>query len=86
MKISFSRGIGRKVMAYVLVGSMVTCTTPKVGIVVNDTNRDLINGFYYDEDVKKNREDLMNRIKFGGSEKVKLLGKSDVNNLNVRKI
>lgn len=86
MKISFSRGIGRKVMAYVLVGSMVTCTTPKVGTIIHDGNRDLINGFYYDEDVKKNREDLMNRIKFGGREKVKTLGKNNVNNLNVRKI
>ena len=86
MKISFSRGIGRKVMAYVLVSSMVTCTAPKTGVVVHDGNRDLINGFYYDEDVKKNKEELMNRIKFCGSEKVKALGKNNVNNLNVRKI
>lgn len=59
MKINFSRGIGRRVMAYALVGTMVVSTTPKVCMVITDANEDLINGFYYDEDVKRNREELM---------------------------
>ena len=94
MKINFSRGVGRKVMAYALVGTMVT------GVVVaseekfaniGDENKsylasDIANGFYYDEDVKRNRQELMDRIQFGGSEKAKTYGKTKINSVSVKKI
>ena len=81
MKFSFSHGVGRKILAYTLVGTMAT----SVGVameerVVDDTDKrivssDLANGYYYDEDVKKNRQEIMDRIALGGGEKVKTYGK-----------
>ena len=81
MKINFSHGVGRRIIAYTLVGTMAT----SVGVameerVSNDPDKrivasDLANGYYYDEDVKKNRQEIMDRIAFGGSEKVKTYGK-----------
>ena len=54
MKISFSHGVGRKIIAYTLVGTMAT----SVGVameerVSNDPDKrivssDLANGYYYD--------------------------------------
>ena len=81
MKISFSHGVGRKIIAYTLVGTMAT----SVGVameerVSNDPDKrivssDLANGYYYDEDVKKNKQDIMDRIALGGGAKVKTYGK-----------
>ena len=81
MKFSFSHGVGGKILAYTLVGTMAT----SVGVameerVVDDTDKrivssDLANGYYYDEDVKKNRQEIMDRIALGGGEKVKTYGK-----------
>lgn len=58
----------RKMCALILVGTIAGSVS--YGQVVNvGSNNDLIRGFYYDEDVKKNREDLMKRIELGGSAK-----------------
>lgn len=94
MKINFSRGVGRKVMAYALVGTMVTgvvvASEEKAANVGNEKKTyfasDIDNGFYYDEDVKRNRQELMDRIQFGGSETAKTYGKRKLNSVNVKKI
>ena len=59
----------RKACALVLVGTMVGGVTYG-RVVANSANRnDFIKGYYYDEDVKKNRADLMSSIELGGKAK-----------------
>jgi hypothetical protein len=77
----------RRVVAFAMATSFtIVGTAAKVNGNEVKYSTDLVRGYYYDEDVKQNREDIMNRIKFGGSDKVKSLGKTNVNNFNVRKI
>ena len=92
MKINFSHGVGKKIIAYTLVGTMAT----SVGVAMEErlttepskkvVSSDLANGYYYDEDVKKNKQEIMGRIALGGSEKAKTYGKVKNTNTVPRKI
>lgn len=59
----------RKACALVLVGTMVGGVTYGQVVANSANSNDFIKGYYYDEDVKKNKADLMSRIELGGKAK-----------------
>lgn len=68
MSFRFTESGIRKGIALILVGTIAGSVS--YGQVFNSQgNNDLVRGFYYDEDVKKNRDDLMRSIELGGSAK-----------------
>lgn len=68
MSFRFTENVIRKGLALVLVGTM-TGSAYYGQMVSVGSNNDFLKGYYYDEDVKKNREDLMKSIELGGSAK-----------------
>lgn len=69
MSFRFTESGIRKGIALILVGTMAGGIS--YGQVANaDTScNDFFKGYYYDEDIKKNREDLMSSIELGGKAK-----------------
>lgn len=71
----------RKVCAVILVGTIAGAVSYGQVAVSEDHNintsyyNELLRGHYFDEDVKKNREDLLASIENGGSSKAKIYGK-----------
>ena len=59
----------RTACALVLVGTMVGGVTYGRVVATSANSNDFIKGYYYDEDVKKNRGDLMSSIELGGKAK-----------------
>ena len=76
MKLGFTNGGVRKLCAVVLVGTIAGGVTyGQVASIGSDTTNDFLKGYYYDEDVKKNRDELLAGIALGGSNKAKTFGK-----------
>lgn len=76
MRLGYTNNGLRKVCALVLVGTIAGGVTYGQTVSIeNQRTNDFLKGYYYDEDVKKNREDLLGSIALGGSSKVKSLGK-----------
>ncbi len=75
MSFRFTENGLRKACALVLVGTIAGGVSYGQVHLNNTMNNDFLKGYYYDEDVKKNREDLMLSISNGGSSKVKTYGK-----------
>ncbi|MBQ2909752.1 MAG: hypothetical protein IJE53_02985 [Bacilli bacterium] len=68
MSLRFTENGIRKGLALILVGTIAG--SAYYGQVVSvEGNSDFLKGYYYDEDVKKNRDDLMKSIELGGSTK-----------------
>lgn len=69
----------RKACALVLVGTIAGCVTyGQVASIESGSTNDFLRGYYYDEDVKKNREELLGNIVSNGKTKVKSFGKKEV--------
>lgn len=76
MRLGFTNNGLRKLCAVVLVGTIAGGVTyGQVASIGSDTTNDFLKGYYYDEDVKKNRDELLGGITLGGSNKVKTFGK-----------
>ena len=68
MSFRFTENGIRKGIALVLVGTIAG--SAYYGQVINvGNNSEFLKGYYYDEDVKKNREELMRSIELGGKAK-----------------
>lgn len=68
MSFRFTENGLRKGVALILVGTLAGGAY--YGQVYGPVSgNDFVKGYYYDEDVKKNREDLMKSIELGGSAK-----------------
>ena len=79
MRFSYSNNGLRKVCALVLVGTIAGGVTYGQTVSLEcQSNNDFLKGYYYDEDVKKNREDLLGSITSNGKNKVKTFGKREV--------
>ena len=79
MRFNYSNNGLRKVCALVLVGTIAGGVTYGQAVSVeSQSNNDFLKGYYYNEDVKKNREELLGSIASGGKNKVKTFGKKEV--------
>lgn len=68
MSLRFTENGIRKGIALVLVGTIAGSVY--YGQVINvGNNNEFLKGYYYDEDVKRNREELMRSIELGGKAK-----------------
>lgn len=67
--------VGKTICSFVLVGTLMTCilALPKDDSVT--FGREIASGHYTDEDVKKNRQIVMNRINRVSGSEAKTLGK-----------
>ena len=67
--------VGKTICSFVLVGTLMTCVLalPKDDSVT--FGREIASGHYTDEDVKKNRQIVMDRINRDSNSEVKTLGK-----------
>lgn len=68
MSFRFTENGIRKGLALILVGTIAGSAYYGQVISVGG-NSDFLKGYYYDEDVKKNREELMRSIELGGKAK-----------------
>ena len=68
MSFRFTENGIRKGIALILVGTIAGSVYYGQTISVG-SNSDLLKGYYYDEDVKRNREELMRSIELGGKSK-----------------
>lgn len=79
MKIgNFDSRIGKSIISVVLVGTIAACiaSAPKfLSSNGNDASRNISRGFYTDEDVKKNKANIMNGILDSSGKEVKTYGK-----------
>ena len=79
MKIgNFDSRVGKSIVSVVLVGTIAACiaSAPKLlNLNNNDASRNIYRGYYTDEDVKKNKADIMNGISEGNNKQVKTYAK-----------
>ena len=79
MRLGFTNNGFRKLCAVVLVGTIAGGVTYGQTVSLEcQSNNDFLKGYYYNEDVKKNIEDLLGNITSNGKKKVKTFGKRDV--------
>lgn len=69
MSYRFTENGLRKGIALILVGTIAGGISYGQVTRVGSSCNDFLKGYYYDEDVKKNREDLMKSIELGSSAK-----------------
>ena len=76
MRFVFNEKGFKKGVALILVGTIAGCVSygPSLFASNNDASKtycnELLKGYYYDEDVKKNRQDIMGKMEVGGSAKI----------------
>ena len=79
MKIgNFDSRVGKSIVSVVLVGTIAACiaSAPKLlNLNSNDASRNISRGYYTDEDVKKNKTDIMNGISDNGNKQFKTYSK-----------
>ena len=79
MRLGFTNNGFRKLCAVVLVGTIAGGVTYGQAVSAkHQSNNEFLKGYYYDEDVKKNREELLGSITSNGKKKVKTFGKREV--------
>ncbi len=100
MTINFNNKLGRRALSFALAGTLVTFSVAMSERTMNDKDSGTLSGlaycYYYDEDVKKNRQMIFERItrKGNGENKVgpvnsignKVYTKGFPGNKNIRKV